>query len=287
MTMWLNQYLRQDSEKERAQQQQQAMEAGVHYGTQQQSYSNTPIPASPGQHAPVPTSGFDPRVHRHSHLDDGSPIHDMPQPMVTRLGFSVPSTIRQDSILSVVSDWESSIQSPTSINMRDRYKSATDSEYLDNDINDVKNHSPASSTENLSSHRTLKCWMFFVIALGLVLFITAFVLLFVNWHQSKRNSLFVADHSCAICDHLVISSDSMDDHRAEFSQRTEHGVLICCATNATQFENLINYVSIQKLLFYCSFLHLCCAITYNFMQLILCILFFVIPFMLHGQEKLA
>ena len=248
MTMWLNQYLRQDSEKERAQQQQQAMEAGVHYGTQQQSYSNTPIPASPGQHAPVPTSGFDPRVHGHSHLDDGSPIHDMPQPMVTRLGFSVPSTIRQDSILSVVSDWESSIQSPTSINMTDRYKSAIDSEYLDNDINDVKNHSPASSTENLSSHRTLKCWMFSVIALGLVLFITAFVLLFVNWHQSKRNSLFVADHSCAICDHLVISSDPMDDHRAEFSQRTEHGVLICCATNATQFENLINYVSIQKLL---------------------------------------
>ena len=168
MTMWLNQYLRQDSEKERAQQQQQAMEAGVHYGTQ--SYSNNPIPASPGQHAPVPTSGFDPRVqqshNRHSHMDDGSPIHDMP-PMVTRLGFSVPSTIRQDSILSVVSDWESSIQSPTSINMRDRYKSATDSEYLDNDINDVKNHSPASSTENLSSHRTLKCWMFFVIACGI------------------------------------------------------------------------------------------------------------------------
>ena len=268
MTMWLNQYLRQDSEKERAQQQQQAMEAGVHYGTQ--SYSNNPIPASPGQHAPVPTSGFDPRVqshNRHSHMDDGSPIHDMPAPMVTRLGFSVPSTIRQDSILSVVSDWESSIQSPTSINMRDRYKSATDLEYLDNDINDVKNHSPASSTENLSSHRTLKCCMFFVIAVGLVLFITALVLMFVYWHQGKRNSLFVADHSCAICDHLVISSDPMDDHRSEFSQRTEHGVLVCCATNATQFENLINYVSIQII---ASFVILSCIFvvcSHNFMQL--------------------
>ena len=248
--MWLNQYLRQDSEKERAQQQQQAMEAGVHYAYHQQqqhnSYSNIEsCPSSPRQ-APVPTSGFDPRVqaHRHSYMDEAtSPIHDMP-PMVTRLGFSVPSTIRQDSILSVVSDWESSIQSPTSITMRDRYKSATDSEYLDNDVNEVKNQSPASSTENLSSHRTLKCCMFFVISFGLALFIAAFVLLFVTWHQSKRNSLFVADHSCAICEHLKISSDPMDDHRAEFSQRLEHGVLICCATNATQFENLINYVSI-------------------------------------------
>ena len=251
--MWLNQYLRQDSEKERAQQQQLAMEAGVPYNQQQQqqhhnSYNSMgPCPASPElQQPPVPTSGFDPRVppqHRQSYRDEGtSPVHDMP-PMVTRLGFSVPATLRQDSILSVVSDWESSIQSPTSITMRDRYKSATESEYLDNDLNEVKNPSPASSTENLSSHRTLKCCMFSVIALGLVLFLVAFVLLFFTWHQSKRNTLFVADHSCAICDHLVISSDPMDDHRAEFSQRVEHGVLICCATNATQFENLINYVS--------------------------------------------
>ena len=232
---WLNTYLRQDSEKERANHEQTVMEAGVHdmpTNNNYQYYTGMgPCPASPRlqEQSAVPTTGFDPRA------QEG--IHDMP----TRLGFPArqDSFLRQESILSV----DSSLQSPTSIVERG-YKNP--SVYLDSDVQDDKTAPITSaSMESLSSqHRTIsKCCMAFLVTFGIVLLAAAFAVLFVTWHQNRRNFADSPTFGCVPCNHLVLSSDPLDDHRAEFEHRWEGTERVCCARNATQFERLIILVS--------------------------------------------
>ncbi len=259
--MWLNQYLRQDSEKEKSLQQQQqlAMEAGVHYD--QMVANQGQIPGSPGVHVQQGV-GYDPHHQNGQSYRDGgtSPIHEMP-PHFAGHRFNFNHAIRQDSILSVVSDigspdYESSITSPTSIvchrdlQARDRLKSVTsaaESEFMDNEVNETKNHLGASSSSIISSPRTvnMRCYICSILILGILMFglSLAFTLTFVTWHQNKRDSLLLSQHSCVVCDNLKISTDPLDDFRSEFNQRWDHGVLLCCADNATQFEKLLNVVS--------------------------------------------
>ena len=102
-------------------------------------------------------------------------------------------------------------------------------------------------TEGLAHRRSLRT-LYVMVALFFcfVLCTNAMLLLLLpRWNSTPH-------YSCVECDSLRLSSDPMDDYSHGFDRKLVDNVWICCATNASQEQKILEVVSRFWYIYHCA-----------------------------------